>query len=87
MDPRPPARLTKWLIFITVLLWGLQILVSNQLATAGSELRQLEDRIQELKGSNQKLEQEVTEKTSLDYLTKSAEEKGLVWSPGLITLK
>lgn len=75
--------LTRFLILIIILLWGARIVVSNQLATSGAELRSLEKRIAEVQEQNEKLVQEVTAKTSLQYLTEQAVEMGLTETPKL----
>jgi cell division protein FtsL len=85
-------KLPGWVVarlvfFLSILLWLLQIWVSNRLATNGAELGNLEKRIVELQQSNQKLSQEITEKSSLEYLSVQAEKRGLTVAPKMIEIK
>jgi len=71
---------------VLVVLFLAKVIVSNQLATSGAKLRNLETRIAELEDANRKLNQQITEKTSLGYLSEKALEFNLYAQPEMVKL-
>lgn len=80
------VRSVKFVVLVSLVVWVIQIMVSNQLATAGSNLKKVDDRIKVISENNNRMERLITEKSSLLYLGKQASEMGLFVSPKLLTL-
>ncbi|NMC36044.1 hypothetical protein GYA49_03280, partial [Candidatus Beckwithbacteria bacterium] len=66
------------LILVLGLLIGLQVYISNQIATSGAALSELEQKAQQLEDDNRKLLSKNVEEMSLHELAQKAEALGYV---------
>ncbi|OGG03791.1 hypothetical protein A2Z33_04885 [Candidatus Gottesmanbacteria bacterium RBG_16_52_11] len=75
------------LIVITILLLGLQFLLSNGLVTAGDELAETDKHISALQEENELLKQQLAVASSLAALGRKAEELGFIPNPNYMTVE
>lgn len=73
---RKTFRIFKILVLILVILAAFQIIVSNQLATAGEKLTEIDQEIKFLEEENDRLKREIAISSSLTTIAKKAEEAG-----------
>jgi len=71
-------RIFKILISILIFLGLFQVVVSNQLATAGEKLTQIDEKIRGLENENERLKREIAISSSLTTIAEKAEEIGFL---------
>ena len=71
-------RIFKILISILIFLGLFQVVVSNQLATAGEKLTQIDERIRGLENENERLKRKIAISSSLTTIAEKAEEIGFL---------
>ncbi len=71
-------RLTKIIVFLTLLLFLLQVVVANRLTTVGLTITELDSQAQKLNDENDFLERKIATFSSLTQISKRASELGFV---------
>ena len=79
-------KILPLIITIVVVLAGVQLVISHQLATAGEEVRQLEKETQVIGEENRLLLEEVSQIGTLSKISLQAAEMGLVRTTQVIHL-
>jgi len=80
------ARIFKVLIFILVFLAVFQMVVANQLVTAGGKLGQIDEKIKRLEEENELLKKEIAIFSSLSTIAEKAKEIGFLKAENFLYL-
>ncbi|MBP6942848.1 MAG: hypothetical protein KBB55_02275 [Candidatus Buchananbacteria bacterium] len=78
-----PLRLTAGLMVVTVIVGGAYFWQTNASATQGYKIRELEDRLSDLKKENEKMQFDVVSRQSMEQVIAAAGSLNLVSSAGV----
>lgn len=78
--------LTKFIVCLVILLALVQVITANIGASSGAEVGDIDNKIEEIKKENQRLELEIARLTSLSQLAKSAKKLGFKKADSFIFL-
>ena len=82
----PTHLLSKTSLFILIILVGIQVLIANQLSTAGIKLTQFQQQIANLQQQNHQLDQQIQNQTSLRHLAEQAQLRGYFFTPKTLAI-
>lgn len=83
---KKPVRILKVLFSALIFLGLVQVMISNQLATAGEKLTQLDREIKALEEENGSLRKEIAVSSSLTTIAEKAEEDGFLKAESFLYL-
>jgi len=80
------SKLMLLVVSLVLILAGIQLVISHQLATAGSKIRGLEEETERLKRANSVLAEQINRVGSLSEISAKAGELGLVRTSRVVHL-